>query len=120
MNLTQPRSRMTMTTRTRILGVFGIVSIGLFVLIRWYNRPEIDYRVIELDKAWGYEILVNEQVVIHQETIPAIDSLMGFPNKEAAERTASYLVKKIARKETPRLTINELEKLGLIPQHPHR
>lgn len=111
---------MTMTTRTRILGIFGIVSVGLFVLIRWYNRPEIDYRVIEIDRAWGYEILVDDRVVIHQETIPAIDSLMGFPTKEAAERTASYLVKKIEKKETPRLTLTELEKLGLIPQHPHR
>lgn len=119
MSLIQLRSRMTTTTRIRILGIFGIVSIGLFVLIRWYNRPEIDYRVIELDKAWGYEILVNEQVVIHQETIPAIDSLMGFPNKEIAERTASYLVKKIQRKETPRLTLSELKKLGLLPEPNH-
>lgn len=111
---------MTMTTRTRILGFFGLAAMAIFFIIRWQMRPEIDYRIIEIDKAWGYEILVDDQVVIHQETIPAIDSLMGFPTKEAAEITASYLVKKIKKKETPRLTLSELEKLGLIPQHPHR
>lgn len=104
---------MTTTTRTRILGMFGILSIGLFLVIQWYNRPDIDYRVIEINNAWGYEILVDDQVVIHQETIPAIDSLMGFPSKEDAEKTARFLIKKIQRKETPRLTLTELGKLGL-------
>lgn len=110
---------MTTTTKTRILGLFGLAGIAIFFVIRWQMRPAIDYKVIEINNAWGYEILVDDQVVIHQETIPAIYSLMGFPTKEDAEKTARFLIKKIQRKETPRLTLTELEELGLPLNNKH-
>lgn len=61
---------------------------------------------------WGYDILVDDSVFIHQESIPAIGKGKGFPEKEQAEKAANLVLKKLENKEgLPTLSRFELEEI---------
>lgn len=61
---------------------------------------------------WGYDILVDDSVFIHQESIPAIGKGKGFPEKEQAQKAANLVLKKLENKEgLPALTRFEVEEI---------
>jgi hypothetical protein len=61
---------------------------------------------------WGYDILVDDSVFIHQESIPAIGNRKGFPEKEQAEKAARLVLKKLENNEgLPTLSRFELEEI---------
>lgn len=53
------------------------------------RQPEL--QTYRLQDGWGYRILMNDKVLIDQPTIPAIDTLMAFPD-EASARSIGLLV----------------------------
>lgn len=61
---------------------------------------------------WGYDILVNDSIYIHQESIPGIGQAKGFPEKEQAQLAANLVLKKLKNKEElPTLSRFELEEI---------
>jgi len=60
---------------------------------------------------WGYDILVNDTLFIHQANIPVISGKQGFAKKEQAEKTATIIINKIKKGESPVVTIFELQKI---------
>jgi hypothetical protein len=97
-----------------------IVSAAIAVIIsfiQWkrHNRIPVKSNVFRLANGWGYDILVNDQLIIHQETIPAIPSKQPFVKKEHAERAAQLVIDKLRLGNPPTLTQPDLEKI--LPAH---
>ena len=62
---------------------------------------------------WGYDILKNDKVFIHQPSIPGKMGNQGFITKEMAFSVAELVVKKIRNGESPpSISVEELTKLG--------
>ena len=76
-------------------------------------RDNIDYKVFKTDAGWGYNILVNKRIFIHQEYIPAIIGNNPFPNKEAAKKAAKMIIIKLKMGQIPAITKEDLKKLQI-------
>lgn len=64
---------------------------------------------------WGYDILENETVLIHQPHIPAIQGNRGFKSEYDAERVAEKVIEKLDHNILPpRLSVEELKELGVL------
>jgi hypothetical protein len=60
---------------------------------------------------WGYEILIDKKVYIHQEFIPALEGNQLFKNKKDALKVGRAVMYKIKNKKLPALSKEEVLKL---------
>lgn len=104
-----------MTNRHNIL-VIGISAlIAVIILVAKLNQPfkkkknHISTSVFESIHGWGYDILVNDKLFIHQELIPAVQGQTGFKTKTQAEQAARLIINKMERGQLPTVTTFELE-----------
>lgn len=67
-------------------------------------------------RKWGYDILINERVLIHQDRIPGITGLNAFNRKSKAKKTALLVIEKLEMGQLPpSISIEELKKLKVLP-----
>lgn len=65
--------------------------------------------------AWGYDILLNGKLYVHQLCIPAVDGNKCFNSETDARRTADIVAEKIRNNIfPPTVSKEELEYLGVI------
>jgi hypothetical protein len=87
-----------------------------------HKRPDADKQSItdsfslstfRLDKGegYGYDILHNNQVIIHQEFIPALEGKQLFQSREDAVKIGNVVLKKIKNKKPPGITKEEVLQL---------
>jgi hypothetical protein len=57
---------------------------------------------------WGYEILIDNKVFIHQEYIPALEGNLPFANKRDALKVGRAVMLKIKNQESPTLSKEEV------------
>jgi len=62
-------------------------------------------------QGWGYDILKNEKVYIHQPFIPAIEGEVPFSDKRSARKTGKLVISKLMRQKSPTVTKEELERI---------
>jgi hypothetical protein len=92
-----------------------IVSVLIWAISLNINKHQsISYRTFEAANGWGYDILVNEQIVIHQDRIPAIGNRKGFTNAAQAAAAASMVIQKIQHGKLPSLTSTELKTIYVV------
>jgi hypothetical protein len=64
---------------------------------------------------WGYQILKDGKLMINQDHIPAVQGNKGFSSKEAAEKTANFMLEKIKKGIfPPTISIEELDSLEVL------
>jgi hypothetical protein len=96
-------------------------SVILFVVTRFTRcnshkgMKYITSKTIHSDSlGWGYEILANDTVLIHQVFIPAVQGKKGFVSEDQAKTIAHLLIKKMSTsKDLPQITIQELDSCGI-------
>ena len=60
------------------------------------------FRIIPSESnTYGYDILVKNKILIHQQNIPGMPGNKGFPVKADAEKVARLVIKKIQRGMMP-------------------
>src|SRR5450755_4361975 len=62
---------------------------------------KVESVLIHNASGWGYEILVDHKVFIHQEYIPEIAGKKAFLTKEDAMKTAGLAVEKLVKGKLP-------------------
>ena len=78
------------------------------------HADSIEISLLQFDSGWGYNILINNKLYIHQPHIPAVSGNQLFQSKEDAEHTANVMVNKIRNNEMPpSVSVQELESLGV-------
>jgi hypothetical protein len=67
------------------------------------------------NKTFGYDILLYERPLVHQQNIPGLPGNEGFTTRERAQTVAEFVVKKIRNNEMPpTVTIEDLNKMGVL------
>ncbi len=75
----------------------------------------ITYRVFRVDSGWGYDILVNSKVYIHQERIPSVQGKFVFMSEADARKTAILMINKmLTQPGLPYVSVEELDSLGVL------
>lgn len=81
-----------------------------------FKNAKITYKLIPgINDTWGYDILVNDKLTIHQPSIPSLPGNEGFKTKEGAEKVAKLVIKKMKKGEMPpSIDAEEMKKLKVI------
>lgn len=67
------------------------------------------------DGTWGYDVLVNGKLLIHQPSMPGMPGNSGFTGKATAGKVARLVIDKMKRGEMPpTVTVEELRELKAI------
>lgn len=67
------------------------------------------------NSGWGYDILENSSIRIHQPHIPAVQGNQGFKSAGDAAKVAEKIIEKLERGiMPPTLSISEMEELGVL------
>lgn len=102
----------TKTQNILIIGVAVIISAGIWIVTAKSHNPQhFESRVFKVMNGWGYDVLVNDTVIIHQESVPVLQKQQAFSQKDQAEKTAKLVIQKLKSGTLPTLTKFDLEKI---------
>lgn len=95
-----------------IVGASVLIAASFWIVPLW-NKPQavFSYKIFKTAGGWGYDILVNDTLQIHQELMPAIDEKRGFPKQEDAGQAAMLVIKKLKARENPAISRAELDQV---------
>lgn len=110
-------SMMKMNIKYKKIGGVCVVLLLLIIVIISYvkitdqtvNHNNLELQTFRTDGGWGYTILLNKKTIISQPIIPAIDTVMPFPDEKSAKRIGQIVVKKIINKENFSVSKQEVE-----------
>lgn len=91
------------------------ISAGIWIIaLKKQNsksKNHITSKLFEGFNGWGYDILVNDTLFIHQEAIPVLSGSKGFAKKELAKHAAQLIINKMKRNQHPTVTTFELQQI---------
>jgi hypothetical protein len=98
-----------------LLLVVGIPTIHYFKNKK-RDREGIFVQVqpIRSSYGWGYNILVDGKIYIHQEFVPALPGKQSFKSKDEALKVGHKVLAKISANQLPTLTVEELKQMGIV------
>lgn len=87
-----------------------------------YLDSKITVEVFKVDsietngsRGWGYDIMIDGKIYIHQPNVPAVMGNNGFSSEEQAREAGEFIVSKIMKNILPpSVTAEELDSLGLL------
>lgn len=82
---------------------------------RQHERLKVEVKPFKTGNGWGYDIMVDKKIFIHQETIPAIAGNRSFSSQHDAVKTGNLVVKKLVGGKFPSVTSEEITALGVHP-----
>lgn len=71
------------------------------------------YELFEIDKGYGYDILVGKAKVIHQPHMPCVGGIV-IMTKEQAKKIAGCVCEKLEAESTPAVTLKDLSVMDCI------
>jgi hypothetical protein len=100
-----------------ILLVLGSLAYwGIQRRNRWKKEHVlVELKAIQTPKGWGYDILTDGKVFIHQNIIPAIPGNYEFRTKEDALAVGQKVYERIMAGQQPMVTEEEVRGMGVVP-----
>ena len=79
------------------------------------GNSNIKVSTYKADNGWGYDIYVDDKLLIHQPDIPALAGNRGFATEADAQRVAELVVGKIRKNIfPPAMTVENLKSVGVV------
>lgn len=81
-----------------------------------YAKSNITSRIINSpNQTFGYDIIADGKMIIHQPSVPGMPGNEGFETKESAGKVSQLVIAKIKKGEMPpTITKEEMQKLKAI------
>jgi hypothetical protein len=112
-----PKKAMKLSKHTITVLLFSLLVSITILAYKTRQQPvkeaaRYSAEVFSVWNGWGYDILVDDSVIIHQESIPSIGKAIPFPEKTQAQQAADLVLKKlIDSDDLPTLTRAEVVKI---------
>jgi Domain of unknown function (DUF4907) len=99
-----------------VLTLAPLVYIAINRHRKW-NKEHVlvELKAIQTPKGWGYDILTDGRIYIHQNIIPAVPGEHGFRTKEDALAVGQKVYERVMAGQMPMVTIEEVKQLGVYP-----
>ena len=68
----------------------------------------VDVRALKMTGGWGYEVMVDKKIFIHQDCIPAIAAFKRFGTEAEALLIGNKVVDKILHGQKPAISLQEI------------
>jgi hypothetical protein len=99
-------------TKRNILLAFALLLVVFITgIIITGSRHSLSLEVIRSGEGWGYDILKNNKIYIHQPYIPAIEGQFPFKDKKSARKTGKLVVKKLREHKLPSVSVDEVKEI---------
>lgn len=99
-------------TKTRIFIASALFLMIVAIAITFIKRGHsFELQVFPSNGGWGYDILKNDKIYIHQPYIPAVEGEIPFRDRESARETGRLVISKIRKREIPSVSREEIEKI---------
>ncbi|KAB7529193.1 DUF4907 domain-containing protein [Flagellimonas olearia] len=109
---------MAKTMMMVLLMFIGATIIGLGFLFKKSSEEEdkAQFRteVIKVGNGYGYQIFYGDRLLIQQECIPVLRGNVPFQNPEDATSVAGLVVEKIAERQSPELSLEDIKALDVV------
>ena len=93
-----------------IVGVSLLIAASFWVFPVGKNRETVfNYQLFQTNDGWGYDILVNDSICIHQDCMPGNFNKKAFPEKQQAAKAAGVVVRKLREGKSPAISREELQ-----------
>lgn len=101
---------MKTTKKKRISFLSVLIAILIVTACFLTYNADRGYRVVTFrnNAGWGYDILYDQKIIIHQPFMPAINGQKAFSERNAARMTGKLVVSKLRKHRLPGITSNEL------------
>ncbi|HMH22659.1 MAG TPA: DUF4907 domain-containing protein [Puia sp.] len=107
---------MTKFLSSRWLTVFLIIGIGTAAVSGYWLRRKrdkdyvfVELRAFQTPGGWGYDILQDKQLYIHQDIIPVFPGKHSFRTREDALAIGRRVLDRIHRKQLFDVTLQDLK-----------
>ncbi|MFI5186766.1 MAG: DUF4907 domain-containing protein [Chitinophagales bacterium] len=95
-----------------VIAVSVMIAAAIPFIYKAPGQKEIiNYKTFHSDSGWGYNIVLNGKLIIHQEYIPAIAEKKGFSKEIEAGETAQLVISKLKNNKSPTLSKTEVEQI---------
>jgi len=85
-----------LSTKTQTTCAHAFLSLKAFFM--QVSQGDTTYRIIPSEgHTYGYDISINNKLLIHQPNIPGMEGNKGFEKKSDAEKVARLVIKKIQK-----------------------
>jgi hypothetical protein len=96
-----------------------LIIVAIFIGYRSQSKRNnsevfVEVKAIQTKQGWGYDILTDGKIYIHQEFIPAIQGKHSFRTEADALKVGRKVISKMALKQMPNITIEELREMGIL------
>ncbi|MCK0192325.1 DUF4907 domain-containing protein [Arenibacter sp. F20364] len=96
-----------------VVSGFLFLSLSNYSLGSTKSKMQLHSETFKVGNGYGYQIALEDKVLIIQEYIPILEGKKPFTTAEDAELTANRVITKLLRKESPILTLSELKELQI-------
>ena len=99
-----------------VIGSATIAGIWYYRTRKWEKAHIlVELKPIQTPKGWGYDILTDGHIFIHQNIIPDAGGQRGFRTKEDALAVGQIVYNRVMKGELPMVTVKEMQALGVLP-----
>lgn len=89
----------------------SLFLIAVLFLLQSIKKNAFQYATFKTQSGWGYNILVKNRIVIHQETIPSIATEKSFSSQMQASKAAKIVSAKLTAGKMPSLSTTEIRSI---------
>lgn len=102
---------MSMINKKILTGLALLLMLVVIGIV--FNNRDHHYRVkvFNSQQGWGYNILFDNKLIIHQPYMPAVSCQIPFGDKYSARKIGGLVVKKLQNNQSPSITMDELNSL---------
>ncbi len=106
-----------MTKRVLLILIIAVAMLitASAVMLSKKNRSNTDPNMVpvalhtfKMTDGWGYEVLVDKKIFIHQDCIPAISLYKRFRTESEALSIGNLLIDKIRKGKKPTISLAEI------------
>ena len=92
-----------------VVGVSLLIAASFWIIPSRANRDMVfSFKLFQSNGGWGYDILVNDSIKIHQDFIPAYAEKKAFSKQEQAKAAANLVIKKLKAGKSPAISPEEI------------
>lgn len=76
-------------------------------------KDTLSYQCFKTNMGWGYDVLINETILIHQPFRPELSGYHGYVTEQQAGDSARIVIEKIKSGEMPLLNHQQMQRPGV-------
>lgn len=106
---------MTTSKATRII-IAAVIIAAVITAVKLYlynnARPgkELSYQCFNSPAGWGYDIIANGKILVHQTIDPRVAGRKGFATRQAAEADARIVIGNLKLGKTPVFNTHQMQR----------